>query len=189
MTPQKLTHSRLALHDEKLTEWFLSHGADPNAECGSGLDLTPLSVAVSEAPFAVILLLFAHGGSVEHGQLLHYAVRRNSTDRVKVLEYIINKGAPINNVMYQNRLGCYYHQMAFGVGTPLHEAAEEGKLEMVELLLSRGADPLIKNARGRLAIERAERYGHTAIVERLRALSASSDSHHNFTDGRRVEEQ
>ena len=60
-----------ALNDQKLTGWFLNQGADPNAECGSGLDLTPLSIAVADAPFAVISLLFDRGGSIEHGQLLH----------------------------------------------------------------------------------------------------------------------
>lgn len=150
----------------------LDHGADPNAECG--LDLTPLSVAVSEAPFAIIKLLFDHGGSIRHGQLLHYAVRRNSSDRLEVLQFIIDKGPRINNVMYQNRLDCYDQLKYFGIGTPLHEAAEEGKLDMVKLLLARGADPLITDARGKLAIERARSAGQSAVVEQLRPLSDPS---------------
>src|SRR5438876_40828 len=82
--------------DEELTQWFLSHGADPNAGCG--LDFTPLSVAVEKAPFKIIKLLFHYGGSINCGQLLHYAIRRDAPDRLEVLEFILNKGPPINHV-------------------------------------------------------------------------------------------
>ncbi|KAL9103918.1 MAG: hypothetical protein Q9163_001066 [Psora crenata] len=162
----------LALNDEKLVMWFLSHGADPNAECG--LDITPLSIAVLEAPFAIIRLLFHYGGSIKHGQLLHYAVKRDTSDRIDVLEFIISKGPSINSIMYQNRLDCYNQQKLFGIGTPLHEAAEDGKLDIVEILLSKGADPLIKDARGMLALERAQLAGHSVVVGHLLPLSVPS---------------
>lgn len=117
------------MDDEELNKWFLAYGADPNAECG--LDLTPLSVAVQQAPFRIVKLLFEDGGSIKHGQLLHYAVRRDLPDQLEVLEYILDKEPQINHVMYQNRLDCYYHQRAFGIGTPLHEAAGRGNLDVV----------------------------------------------------------
>ena len=132
-------------------------------------------------------LLFDHGGSIKHGQLIHYAVRRDAPDRLEVLKYICDKGSPINNVMYQNRLDCYYHQRAFGIGTPLHEAAGSGKLDVVKYLLERGAEPLIKDSRGKLAIERAEIHGHMDVADYLRPLSVPSPvPRHDFTDGRRV---
>ena len=178
--------SSLVLNDAKLTSWFLARGADPNAECG--LDLTPLSVAVCNAPFEIIQLLFDHGGSIKHGQLLHYAVRRDSIDRLQVLQFIIDKGPPINHVMYQDRLDCYDQLMFFGIGTPLHEAAEQGKLDMVELLLARGADPLIRDARRKLAIDRARRAGQDAVVELLLPLHSDPASQpcHDFTATRHV---
>ena len=144
-------------------------------------------MAVYEAPFAIIKLLFDHGGSIKHGQLLHYAVRRNHPDRLEVLRFIINKGPPINNVMYQDRLDCYDQFKYFGIGTPLHEAAEEGKLDMVELLIAEGADPLVRDASGELAIKRARRAGHNAVVKRLLPLSdPSSQPRHDFTERHRV---
>ncbi|KAL9101390.1 MAG: hypothetical protein Q9163_003348 [Psora crenata] len=36
------------------------------------------------------------GGSIEHGQLLHFAAKRVLPDRIKVLEYLLDKGASIN---------------------------------------------------------------------------------------------
>ncbi len=74
--------------------------------------------------------------------------------------------------MYQNRLDCYDQFKYFGIGTPLHEAAEQGKQDVVELLLAEGADPLIKDAKGELAIERAQRAGHSAVVKQLLPLSS-----------------
>lgn len=181
-----LLGDRLALDDEHLTRWLLSHGANPNAGCA--LDLTPLSIAVEHATFDVINLLFENGGSIRYGQLLHYAVRRDAADRLEVLSFILKKAPPINNVMYQDRLDCYYSQMAFGIGTPLHEAAEMGKLDVVRMLLGHGADPLIRDARGLLAVERAKAAGHLEVAEYLNSSSVpfSSTPRSNFTDGRRV---
>jgi len=174
---------RLVFDDEVLTKWFLFHGANPNAQCGSGLDLTPLSIAVSEAPYSIIEMLFNHGGSIKHGQLVHYAVRRNMPDCLKVLKFLISRGASINHVMYYDCPHCYHRQSAFGLGTPLHEAADEGKLDVVKFLLERGADPLVKDSRGRLAIERAEHKAHTVVVEHLRSLSSPSELRRNLADG------
>lgn len=179
------------MQDLSLTEWFLDHGADPNAACV--LDITPLSAAVEAAPIAVIELLFSHGGSITTGQLLHYAVRRNLPDHRAVVELILNKGAPVNRIMYQD-LHCYYLQRAFALGTPLHEAAALGKLETVKLLLERGASPLIRDSLGDTPRERAGtkkedgRLGEwEAVVEALRLseLEATPVSV-QYTDGRRA---
>lgn len=173
------------LDDETLTRWFLAHGAKPDAGCG--IDCTPLSIAVSRASFPMIKLLFSHGGTVQYGQLLQYAVKRDAADRLEVIDFLLARGTPINDIMYQNRLTNYYQQRAFGLGTPLHRAAEMGKLDVVELLVRRGADPLIRDARGKLAVERAERNGHDEIAALLRPLSAFAFApRHDFTDGRQI---
>lgn len=151
------------------------------------MDITPLSIAVEKATFSIIKLLFDNGGSIEHGQPLIFAVRRDEPDYLDVIQFICDKGVPINHVMYQSHMHSYLFHRAVGVGTPLHEAAARGKLDVVDFLLERGADPLIPDARGKLAIERAERHGHTDVVERLRPLSVPPAVRpHYFTDGRRV---
>ena len=91
--------------------------------------------------------------------------------RIDVLKYLLDKGIPINSVMYENRADSYEQERLSGLGTPLHSAAASGSLEMVDMLLSRGADPLIKSSRGKLAVEEAEYYGWRNVIDRLRPLS------------------
>ncbi|KAI4282820.1 MAG: hypothetical protein L6R35_005305 [Caloplaca aegaea] len=158
----------LAVNDRKLTSWFLSHSADPNASCG--LDITPLSIAVREAPLDIINLLFDHGGSIEHGQLLHFALKRRHPDRIAVMQLLLDKGAPINTVMFKNRPESYEQERYSGLGTPLHSAAKTGSMDVVDFLLSRGADPSIKDSYGELAIANADYHGFSKMVDRLRSL-------------------
>ncbi|KAL9100960.1 MAG: hypothetical protein Q9163_003724 [Psora crenata] len=159
----------LAIEDKELTLWFLSHGADPNAVCG--LDITPLSIAVRDSPFDIIRILFDKGGTIKHGQLLHFAAKRVLPDRVKVFEYLLEKGASINGIMFQDYPESYEQERYSGLGTPLHSAAKAGHLDIVEMMLLKGADPLIKDSTGRLAIELAEYYSFSAVTALLRPLS------------------
>lgn len=115
--------------------------------------------------------MFDHGGSIEHGQLLHFTAIRGLPDCIDVLSYLLDKGAPINSVMYENSVDSYEQEKFSGLGTPLHSAAATGRLEMVDMLLSSGADPLTKNSRGKLAIEEAEYHGWNKVADRLRPLS------------------
>lgn len=153
----------------QLTLWFLSHGADPNATCG--LDITPLSIAIRDAPFDIIRILFDKGGSIELGQLLHFAAKRVLPDRIKVLEYLLDKGASINSIIFQNDTESYEQERYSGLGTPLHSAAKSGHPDIVEMLLLKGADPSIKDSTGRLPLEVAEYHGQSAVTARLRPLS------------------
>ncbi|OBT57874.1 hypothetical protein VE04_02095 [Pseudogymnoascus sp. 24MN13] len=165
-----------AIKDEKLASWFLDHGADPNAECD--FDFTPLSVAMVSASFATIKLLFDRGGSVKHGQLLHYVARRSGPDRIKLLDFILSKGAPgMNRLLHQHRPADYLSLGYAGLSTPLGMAAREGTLDIARYLLKRGADPTIKNSLGYLPIETAEYYNNHDIVTLLSEFGAASSNH------------
>ena len=132
-------------HDEQMTRWFLDHGADPNADRNGE---TSLSVAVRDAPFNTIKLLFDRGGpdSIRKGDLLWYAVHRQLPDYMQVLEYLLAKGATadLNKLASHDRPDlAYYEDMLLGRGTPLHSAARSGRLDVVKLLVSYGADPKV----------------------------------------------
>lgn len=102
---------------------------------------------------------------------MHFAVARDFFDRIIVLNYLLDKGASINQVMFENNADSYEQEELSGLSTPLHSAAAIGCLKMVDFLLSNGADPSIKNSRGKLAVEEAEYHDWNEVAERLRPLS------------------
>ncbi|MBI3862938.1 MAG: ankyrin repeat domain-containing protein [Planctomycetia bacterium] len=55
-----------------------------------------------------------------------------------------------------------------GQTTPLHAAARGGNLEVVRMLLDAGADPALRDADGKTALEVATEAGHVWVVEMLR---------------------
>jgi ankyrin repeat protein len=162
----------MTLDNPQLCQWFLSHGADPNARCE--FDITPLSYAIQKASREMIDMLFQHGGSIEKGQLLHWAVHRPKLDCQEVVRMLLDKGCEINAIRYQNHSESYeFYNLLSGLGTPLHEAAEYGRLALVEFLLANGANALIRDTWGALAIDRARSKGHTEIVDILTPHSES----------------
>jgi uncharacterized protein len=82
-----------------------------------------------------------------------------SWGRVEVAKYLLNQGAQVNLIPE----GFDYS------GTPLHYAAFQGRREMVDLLLSRGADPAVRDTKiDKLAEDWAEHSGHGDLAEYLR---------------------
>ncbi|CAK1366608.1 hypothetical protein CB0940_09032 [Cercospora beticola] len=157
-----------AVTDEDLTAWFLTMGADPNASCMMGR--TPLSSAIQYASFRVVEMLFDHGGNIEQSSLLHAAIgRENGREREQMVEYLLQKGAPVNAVLHQDdRPEAYRMHEAFGLGTPLHFAAAKGYEDILRLLVRHGAKLDIKDSCGQVALERAEMEGHEAAAQFLR---------------------
>jgi len=166
-----------------MVDWFLAHGADPNATC-LRLDWNPLGVAVARAPMSTIKKLFDHGGSIEHGQLLHAAAKRVHDDRVEVLNFILSKGADVNEVEFQRYSRSYAFQKWMWLGTPLHYATDHSYIDVARRLLEHGANPLIRDSKGQTVLERAKRLGQVQMYEMLQAASdAASPPEFQFTDG------
>ena len=58
--------------------------------------------------------------------------------------------------------------------TPLHSAANNGYLRLLEALLAAGADPAAANDDGVTALDMARKAGHDRIVERLEGMVAAA---------------
>lgn len=161
-----LTAIRFVVEDWDITCWFLDHGADPNAACR--LDLTPMSFAIQKASLRTINLLFSRGGDVEKGQLIHHAIERGE-DVIEVLNLLLQKGASLNARMYENHRPSWNLQFYKGLGTALHRAVVLGKTDIACYLLQKGADPYLKDSKGRTVLDCAIHYNHPEIVELLQS--------------------
>lgn len=153
-----------------MTSWLLEHGANPNAQCE--VDCTPLSYAVRNASLNVIELLLNHGGDVQKGQLLQYAVCRDE-ELEDVVSLLVDRGAPLNATMYQDG-PTFMRFFPLSLGTALHVATEQGKANAIRLLIRLGADTSVKDANGDTALEWAQKWNETEMVKLLRDLEDRS---------------
>ena len=161
-----LTAARFVVEDWEITNWFLNHGANPNAGCR--LDLTPMSFAVQKASLQTINLLFDRGGDAERGQLIHHAIERDE-NVIEVLNLLLQKGASLNARMYENHQPSWNLQYYKGLGTALHRATGLGKTDIACYLIQNGADPSLQDSKGRTALDCARHYNHPEIVELLQS--------------------
>jgi ankyrin repeat protein len=120
-----------------LLEQLLQRGANPNVMSTSGE--TPLSVAVQAGSIRTIEMLLEAAADVQYGDVLHYAVEREA-DELEVIRLLLSKGAPVNAIQFSDPIARQLRQFLLR-GTPLHKACRLGKHEVVELLLTHGADP------------------------------------------------
>jgi len=164
----------ICTHDKEMVIWLLDHGANPNSRCN--WDCTPASLAMYTAPIETIEYLFQRGADPLYGELLQWAVIRNKPDGLDVVRQIVEKGAPIDEIKYANDPKSYYLRKPFGLGTPLHRAAEDGKVDIVKYLLEMGADPLKLDSKGRTPRYWAEQSGGTAEV--VDVLKEAEESRH-----------
>lgn len=93
---------------------------------------------------------------------------QNTLNSLDVACWIVEKGAPIDEIKYANDPESYY-------GTSLHRAAECGKVDIVKYLLELGADPLKLDSKGRMPRFWAEQKGS---AERVRILKEAEKSRH-----------
>lgn len=161
---------RGVLRDRYLRTWFLDHGADPNIP--GERDETALSEVVRYGPFHMIKQFFDdHGASATIGFQLHRAVWREREDQLEIIAFLLHKGANVNQILHQDTIW-YFREMLCGLGTPLHEAAEQGKLDVARLLIEHGANPLIQDSCRCTALQLAEKAGHADMVAFLADAAA-----------------
>lgn len=145
---------------------MLDNGAPADAK---GVhDTTPTSMAIKYAPMTTVEMLLNRNNSIERGQLLHFAVRREGEDSLEAVELLLNLGFPINRI----RVNYHMKHRPLGreneVGTSLFIAAHLGRDDTVTYLLSRGANATIKPNEGRTALDAAEIKGRSSTIQILR---------------------
>ena len=152
--------------NESLVRWFLAHRADPNAPAGEW-DVMPLSCAVAVAPLSIIKLLFEHGGSTAHGQQVNFASDRTDSECVPVLQYLVDRGAPVNDTLWGT--GPELANWAdVGATAPLPNAAAAGNIDSVGFFLEHGADRKKRSVGfGKLPLDTALACKHMEIARIL----------------------
>ena len=97
---------------------------------------------------------------LEDVTLLHWAAINNKSN---IVDYYVSKGADVNAIGGDLK------------STPLQWAVRQGHLQMVVLLIKRGADYNILDIEGCNALHLAAQFGHTAIVAYLIAKGMDID--------------
>jgi ankyrin repeat protein len=137
--------------------------ANAVAEDGFG----PLGLASFFGHEPVVRLLLEHVAKVDtassngmHVMPLHSAAAARS---VPIARLLLEHEAPVNARQGRGSLGF----------TPLMEAAFNGQVDMVETLLTHGADPGLQDDHGQTAADHARAQGHATLAERLGRAACS----------------
>jgi ankyrin repeat protein len=143
-----------------LAELLLKAGADPN-------DGVTLTMAASAGDIATLDLLHAFGASPDQrwasdGSASLYAILHWSRIDAGV-RWLLEHGADPDPVFPPNG------------ETPLHVAAQQWDVALVEQLVQRGADPSRRRADGRTPYAIAELNGNRAVADWLRDSGASAE--------------
>lgn len=138
---------------------LLEKGANPNVSYDDATG-SPLDTAVTGGDREMVMILIKGKAKVNYkmrGALtaLHTAcLGKESPALIEIIILLLDSGAEINAVTH--------------VGTtPLMNAVEADNIEAVKLLLSRGADPRIKNIQGKTAVDIAVSGGKKAEIVTL----------------------
>jgi ankyrin repeat protein len=131
-------------------------------------EMTPLLTAAYNGDFEMVRVLLEYKADVNARHnggwtSLHLASRGNlslgpniTPSFSNVARLLLEHGADINA-----KATTHFD------GTPLHLAAEQGRVEIVHVLLQNGADVSMKDDRGRTALQVASDRGHAEVVKLL----------------------
>lgn len=130
-----------------ITSLLLEHGADPNVSFEDATG-SPLDFAAAGGDPEMVRLLIKNRADVNYKMrgghtALHTACMQKESEQARaVITLLLQSGAEVNAVTH------------FGV-TPLMNAVEADNTAAVKILLQRGADPHIRNIKGKTALDLA----------------------------------
>jgi ankyrin repeat protein len=155
--------------DAAVVQLLLDAGADVTVKNKAGDSV--LAVAVQGGSVKIVQLL-EHAGAeltpVTATELLQKAV---SWHRVAVARYLLSKGAAVNSKSPLDGSSLLHSIVAAATAATADAAAS---VEMMRLLLSRGADVHARCHEGETALYTAVQHGHMALAEVLLAAGAEA---------------
>jgi hypothetical protein len=122
---------------ERLAKFFLANGAQ--------IDDNLVLQAAGYCPTSFMALLLAHGTGLQQTGALHLAA---GLGRVEMVSYLLDNGAEVNKYMPLDFIGDY-REPPLDLGYPLHHSVYGGKIDVVRVLIEKGADPGLRTAGGR----------------------------------------
>lgn len=150
----------------EMVVYLLSIGFDPTVPDSQGLNA--LHQAVSQQQPKLVAALLTAGVPVQSFTVtsgltaLHFSARQeDSTLTAELLKAGADPNAAARSI--------YFGEGTFGGDTPLHLAAQRGRLATVQLLLDQGADPLRRNHEGMQPLHSAARSGQIELLELFKA--------------------
>ncbi|XP_067045027.1 transient receptor potential cation channel subfamily A member 1-like isoform X2 [Acropora muricata] len=160
-------HCAARRNKKEVLQILIDNGADVNVIASmANKMLTPLHYAAWFNASGAVECLIENGADVESSSAfgqkpLHYVVSRAS---VELVEKMLTKGKANPNSLDNQKF------------TPLHLAAQRGRLDILEILLAHGADFRLQNDEDETAIHIAAKEGRNEILRHLlqRASMAGS---------------
>uniref|UniRef100_A0A7S1TGP6 Protein kinase domain-containing protein n=1 Tax=Compsopogon caeruleus TaxID=31354 RepID=A0A7S1TGP6_9RHOD len=137
---------------------------------GAGIDTqdvygrTPVDDAVKNGHKEVLLMFSKYGAWIPEALLSAKVASENQLGRDLIEE---SKNSDVDKVNSLLELGANVNFQNYDHRTPLHVAASEGIMEMVKLLLSRGADPGLTDRWGNTPLDDASRLSKAEIAALL----------------------
>ena len=146
--------------------WYLEHGALTYSRFSDhSLFWLPVTTAAKSASLEIIQLLVSHGAELSKGDVIISAMCSPLADREPVLQYLLEQGAPTNELRFEwnpKVLGLKSHFRR--VQGPLHMAVDQDKWWLVKKLVQFGASWDKEDSRGTTPREMANERGRQRLI-------------------------